>query len=190
MCAHVCLCLHVLLGHLANRLPASIEAQIPQSFPTLDLVVGESARVQFIKHPSDRSFGKSSPGTSALWPPFLLAPMSVPGTSQPGALQPRSSFGQLICYLPEPRVWSQPDPGSNFSLSCLRADNLELVNGFATQFPHLKRGIRMPLSQDHREVPASSCTRNTRHRPAFLFSPPLSSQLWEQRWACGRHPEK
>ena len=119
MCAHVCLCLHVLLGHLANRLPASIEAQIPQSFPTLDLVVGESARVQFIKHPSDRSFGKSSPGTSALWPPFLLAPMSVPGTSQPGALQPRSSFGQLICYLPEPRVWSQPDPGSTFhSLAC------------------------------------------------------------------------
>lgn len=50
MCVPVCLCLHVLLGHLTSHLLAPSEAQIPQSFPTLDLVVGESARVQLIKH--------------------------------------------------------------------------------------------------------------------------------------------
>lgn len=46
----VCVCLHALLGHLTNHLLDPREAQFPQTFPTLDLVVGESSQVQFIKH--------------------------------------------------------------------------------------------------------------------------------------------
>lgn len=50
VCVCVCVCLHVLFGHLTNPLLAPSETQFPQSFPNLDLVVGESVQVQFVKH--------------------------------------------------------------------------------------------------------------------------------------------